>query len=174
MRQTETSNFDVGASTKTFPIVLLIILALAVSIVVAQAALAQEAKAERGATLGNVLAVCREEGAKINAELLPAVIQPGRCSFVGKQIEDHGISTAVPAAGHGIYAEAYGPRGSQELLVSRRADGTVTLAEVGREDLEASSRILSADQLRAPLWGLAPIRTTTIGLRAQGPPAILL
>lgn len=85
---------------------------------------------------------CGNDRAVIQAEQLPRLVQPERCPFNGRPIVDHGVGSDVPGPGEGVYAEGYGPAGSQELLVSHRRDGVIALDFVGDDTAQLAGGTL--------------------------------
>ena len=133
-------------------VAVLLLLAFVVGIGLAQSASAQSA-APGGDADSEVLAPCRDDATTISAQELPATVELDQCPLSGREIEDNGIGTTVPPVGFAIYAESYGPAGSQELTVTPFSDGTIGLAQVGSESSRDSSQTFGASRLRTSQLG---------------------
>ena len=129
-------------------VAVLLLLAFVIGIGVAQRAFAQSEE-----LAGEVLAPCRGDATTISAQELPATVELDQCPLSGREIEDNGVGTTVPPAGFAIYAESYGPAGSQELTVTHFSDGTIELAQVGSESPGDSSQTFGVSQLRSSQLG---------------------
>ncbi|MGB3632479.1 MAG: matrixin family metalloprotease [Rubrobacteraceae bacterium] len=85
-----------------------------------------------------VLEACKNGKDQVSAENLPPEVSLEECPVEDRAIVDNGVEAVLPDAGEGVYAEVLTAKGSQELVVARRDDGTVELNKVG-DDVEESS-----------------------------------
>lgn len=116
-----------------------------VALALAVLAVTAFAKTPAAQTADRVLDACAPGKETIDARALPAaVVTPGRCPVAGREIEDGPVTSAVPAPGRGIHAEALATGGAQELEVRRLEDGAIELGHVGEEPDEAGEALRSA------------------------------
>jgi hypothetical protein len=115
------------------------LLACGLALALAALAVTTFARTPEAQTADRVLEACAPGKQTIDARALPAtVVEPGRCPVAGREIEDGPVTSAVPAPGNGIYAEALATTGAQALEVRRLEDGAIELGHVGEETAEAS------------------------------------
>lgn len=99
-------------------------------------------------TQTQTLKACQKAQDKISAEKLPSEVSLDKCPVGDRPIVDNGVEATLPEAGEGVYAEVLTSEGSQELVVTRRDDGTVELNKVG-DEAEASA----AEKAEAVFYG---------------------
>lgn len=80
-----------------------------------------------------VYEACGPERGRIDAAILPEVVDQDLCPVGGRVIVDHGVGAVVPAPGEGVFAEAMSAEGSQQLVVINPPGDTLLLQEVGSE-----------------------------------------
>jgi len=113
--------------------------ALALAIV-AVAILAGSPMAQTGT---RVYEACEPERGRIDAAILPDVVDQDLCPLAGRAIVDHGAGTVVPAPGESVFAEAMSPEGNQELVVINPPGDRLLLQEVGSEGQHEESGTLA-------------------------------
>jgi hypothetical protein len=113
----------------------LILLLAAISLLAA----GTTARTPAAQTSGETYEACRSGEETISASALPETVSLERCPVGDRVIRDNGIGTILPAPGQSIYVDALTTTGSQELEVTRYADGTLELEHVG-DETEASQR----------------------------------
>lgn len=91
------------------------------------------ARAPAAQTGSQILEACEADEREIEASALPDVVEPAERPVGGRQIVDGPVSSVVPPAGEGVYAEIITTSGAQELGLRRQLDGAVELTHVGDE-----------------------------------------
>ena len=80
-----------------------------------------------------VYKACDSVRVKIEASVLPEVVDQDLCPVAGRTIEDHGAATVVPKPGESVFSEAMSPEGNQQLVVINPPGDRLLLREVGSE-----------------------------------------
>ncbi len=86
---------------------------------------------------------CEPNRGRIEAAVLPEVVDQDRCPVAGRAIVDHGAGTMIPAPGESVFAEAISPQGNQQLVVINPPGDRLLLEEVGAEGWEQGSGSLA-------------------------------
>jgi hypothetical protein len=90
-----------------------------------------------------VYKACEPDRVKIDAAVLPEVVDQDLCPVAGRTIEDHGAATVVPEPGESVFSEAMSPEGNQQLVVINPPGDRLLLREVGREGAQEESGTLA-------------------------------
>ncbi len=76
---------------------------------------------------------CEPGRERIEAAVLPEVVDQDLCPVAGRPIVDHGAGTTIPEPGESVFAEAMSPHGNQQLLVINPPGDRLLLEEAGAE-----------------------------------------
>jgi hypothetical protein len=96
-------------------------------------------------TSRDVYEACLPGKQEIAATKLPPTVDQARCPVRGRTIVDAGgVGTVLPEPGSGVYVEAYGVFGGQELEVLNRRDRTFAMRGIGSDSPLSSAGTITA------------------------------
>ena len=94
-------------------------------------------------TGSRVYEACEPDRGRIDATVLPEVVDQDLCPVAGRTIVDHGAGTVVPEPGESVFTEAMSPEGNQQLVVINPPGDRLLLREVGSEGAQEDSKTLA-------------------------------
>ena len=109
------------------------LLASGLALALAILAVTTLARTPEAQSADRVLEACEPEKQEIDAQALPATVEPGECPAKGRRISDGPVGSVLPPPGQTVYAEVLTTSGAQELSVRRLPDGAIELDHVGEE-----------------------------------------
>ena len=115
----------------------------AAALALAVAAVAILAGSPMAQTGSRVYEACERDRSKIDAAVLPDVVDQDLCPVAGRAIVDNGVGTVLPEPGESVYAEAMSPEGNQQLVVINPPGDRLLVQEAGREGEEQGSGTLA-------------------------------